>query len=219
MAYKNAVCVQIVRCRERGARNPTVRGFHRDTSWKPGEQRGTGKSQERQRFLGTIRVGRRNHARSLPRLAHRTPDTGHRTPDIGHRTSDTGHRTSDIGHRTSHIGHRTSDIGHRYNQGLPMHVTAIIAAAGSGRRLGSAKPKQMLDIGGGTMLQHSVRAFLAHPRVTEIIVVVPAGRGRCAGRVDAHAHAAAAGRRRRRAAAGFRGQRLRSRRARRRTSS
>ena len=55
-----------------------------------------------------------------------------------------------------------------------MHVTAIIAAAGSGSRVGSAQPKQMLDIGGGTMLQHSVRAFHRHPRVTDIVLVVPA---------------------------------------------
>ncbi len=56
-----------------------------------------------------------------------------------------------------------------------MHVTAIIAAAGSGRRLGSAKPKQMLDIGGGSMLQHSLKAFLAHPRISDVIVVLPQG--------------------------------------------
>src|SRR5258708_8987908 len=56
-----------------------------------------------------------------------------------------------------------------------MQVTAIIAAAGSGRRVGSDTPKQMLDIGGGSMLQHSVTAFLAHPRISEVIVVVPAG--------------------------------------------
>jgi 2-C-methyl-D-erythritol 4-phosphate cytidylyltransferase/2-C-methyl-D-erythritol 2,4-cyclodiphosphate synthase len=56
-----------------------------------------------------------------------------------------------------------------------MHVTAIIAAAGSGRRAGSATPKQMLDIGGGSMLQHSLTAFLAHPRIAEVIVVLPAG--------------------------------------------
>ena len=55
-----------------------------------------------------------------------------------------------------------------------MHVTAIIAAAGSGSRAGSPTPKQMLDIGGGTMLQHSVRTFHAHPRVTDIVLVVPA---------------------------------------------
>jgi 2-C-methyl-D-erythritol 4-phosphate cytidylyltransferase/2-C-methyl-D-erythritol 2,4-cyclodiphosphate synthase len=56
-----------------------------------------------------------------------------------------------------------------------MHVTAIIAAAGSGRRLGSATPKQMLDIGGGSMLQHSVAAFAGHPRIDDIILVLPRG--------------------------------------------
>lgn len=56
-----------------------------------------------------------------------------------------------------------------------MFVSAIIAAAGSGSRVGSAKPKQMLDIGGGSMLQHSVTAFLAHPKVSQVILVLPAG--------------------------------------------
>ena len=54
-----------------------------------------------------------------------------------------------------------------------MFVTAIIAAGGSGRRLGAAVPKQMLDIGGGTMLEHSLRAFFSHPRVSEIVIVLP----------------------------------------------
>jgi 2-C-methyl-D-erythritol 4-phosphate cytidylyltransferase/2-C-methyl-D-erythritol 2,4-cyclodiphosphate synthase len=56
-----------------------------------------------------------------------------------------------------------------------MFVSAIIAAAGSGTRLGSAKPKQLLDLGGGSMLSHSLRAFLGHPRIAEVIVVLPAG--------------------------------------------
>ena len=56
-----------------------------------------------------------------------------------------------------------------------MFVSAIIAAAGAGRRLGAAKPKQMLDIGGGSMLHHSLTAFLVHPRVSEVIVVLPKG--------------------------------------------
>src|SRR5258708_26009361 len=56
-----------------------------------------------------------------------------------------------------------------------MQATAISAAAGSGRRVGSDTTKQMLDIGGGSMLQHSVTAFVAHPRISEVIVVVPAG--------------------------------------------
>jgi 2-C-methyl-D-erythritol 4-phosphate cytidylyltransferase/2-C-methyl-D-erythritol 2,4-cyclodiphosphate synthase len=54
-----------------------------------------------------------------------------------------------------------------------MHVTAIIAAAGAGRRLGAAKPKQLLDIGGGSMLQHSVTAFTRHPRISDIVLVLP----------------------------------------------
>jgi 2-C-methyl-D-erythritol 4-phosphate cytidylyltransferase/2-C-methyl-D-erythritol 2,4-cyclodiphosphate synthase len=56
-----------------------------------------------------------------------------------------------------------------------MHVTAIIAAGGAGRRLGAPKPKQLLDIGGGTMLHHSVKAFLTHPRISDVVVVVPEG--------------------------------------------
>jgi len=54
-----------------------------------------------------------------------------------------------------------------------MHVTAIIAAGGEGRRLGAARPKQLLDIGGRTMLEHSTAAFTQHPRVTDVIVVAP----------------------------------------------
>jgi 2-C-methyl-D-erythritol 4-phosphate cytidylyltransferase / 2-C-methyl-D-erythritol 2,4-cyclodiphosphate synthase len=55
-----------------------------------------------------------------------------------------------------------------------MHVTAIIAAAGSGSRLGSAIPKQLLDVGGRSMLSRSIAAFDTHPAVSEVIVVMPA---------------------------------------------
>ncbi len=55
-----------------------------------------------------------------------------------------------------------------------MHVTAIIAAAGAGTRLGGAVPKQLLDLGGRTILQRSVDAFADHPRVDDVIVVLPA---------------------------------------------
>jgi 2-C-methyl-D-erythritol 4-phosphate cytidylyltransferase / 2-C-methyl-D-erythritol 2,4-cyclodiphosphate synthase len=54
-----------------------------------------------------------------------------------------------------------------------MHVTAIIAAGGSGRRLGAAVPKQLLEIGGRTILERSVEAFASHPRVTDVIVALP----------------------------------------------
>ena len=54
-----------------------------------------------------------------------------------------------------------------------MFVTAIIVAGGRGARLGASEPKQLLDIGGRSMLQRSVDAFLAHPAVNEIVVVLP----------------------------------------------
>src|SRR5436189_6097893 len=54
-----------------------------------------------------------------------------------------------------------------------MFVSAIIAAGGSGTRLGAGTPKQLLDIGGQSMLARTVGAFDAHPRVSEIVVVLP----------------------------------------------
>lgn len=54
-----------------------------------------------------------------------------------------------------------------------MHVTAIIAAAGSGRRLGSSTPKQFLAVGGVSVLERTLRAFEACRRVTDLIVVMP----------------------------------------------
>jgi 2-C-methyl-D-erythritol 4-phosphate cytidylyltransferase / 2-C-methyl-D-erythritol 2,4-cyclodiphosphate synthase len=54
-----------------------------------------------------------------------------------------------------------------------MHVTAIIAAGGRGERLGSSQPKQLLSIGGRTILERSVEAFALHPGVDAIIVALP----------------------------------------------
>lgn len=54
-----------------------------------------------------------------------------------------------------------------------MRVTAIIAAAGAGRRLGAAVPKQLLEIDGRSLLEYSVAAFEAHPEVRDLVVVLP----------------------------------------------
>lgn len=54
-----------------------------------------------------------------------------------------------------------------------MHVTAIIAAAGEGRRLGAAVPKQLLEIEGQSILERSVSAFTSHQRISDVIVVLP----------------------------------------------
>ena len=54
-----------------------------------------------------------------------------------------------------------------------MHVTAIIAAGGSGSRVGSHVPKQFLPLGGQTILERSVTAFLTHDQVSEVILALP----------------------------------------------
>ena len=55
-----------------------------------------------------------------------------------------------------------------------VRVSAIVAAGGAGRRLGAGVPKQLLEIGGEPILRRSVSAFLTHPRVSDVIVAVPA---------------------------------------------
>ena len=55
-----------------------------------------------------------------------------------------------------------------------MSVGVIIVAAGRGTRLGAAIPKQLLDLGGRSVLRRSVDAFDRHPAVAELVVVLPA---------------------------------------------
>src|SRR5262249_56521597 len=52
----------------------------------------------------------------------------------------------------------------------PMRVSAVIAAGGSGARLGGPRPQQFLDLGGEPILARSLRAFVAHASVDEVIV-------------------------------------------------
>jgi 2-C-methyl-D-erythritol 4-phosphate cytidylyltransferase/2-C-methyl-D-erythritol 2,4-cyclodiphosphate synthase len=55
-----------------------------------------------------------------------------------------------------------------------MRVAAVIVAGGQGARLGAGRPKQLLKIGGRSLLQRSVALCDAHPAVREVIVVLPA---------------------------------------------
>jgi 2-C-methyl-D-erythritol 4-phosphate cytidylyltransferase/2-C-methyl-D-erythritol 2,4-cyclodiphosphate synthase len=55
-----------------------------------------------------------------------------------------------------------------------MSVGVIIVAGGRGARLGASVPKQLIDLGGRSMLRRSVEAFDAHPDVAELVVVLPA---------------------------------------------
>lgn len=55
-----------------------------------------------------------------------------------------------------------------------MQVVAIVAAGGQGTRLGTAVPKQFLELGGRPMLERSVMALAACSRISQIIVAMPA---------------------------------------------
>jgi 2-C-methyl-D-erythritol 4-phosphate cytidylyltransferase / 2-C-methyl-D-erythritol 2,4-cyclodiphosphate synthase len=54
-----------------------------------------------------------------------------------------------------------------------VHVTAIVAAAGRGARVGGPTPKQFLELGGRTVLERSVRIFLEHEAVDDLVVALP----------------------------------------------
>jgi 2-C-methyl-D-erythritol 4-phosphate cytidylyltransferase/2-C-methyl-D-erythritol 2,4-cyclodiphosphate synthase len=56
-----------------------------------------------------------------------------------------------------------------------MHVTAIIAAGGRGRRFGTSVPKQLLAVADRPLLERSVALFLEHPEVHELVVALPSG--------------------------------------------
>jgi 2-C-methyl-D-erythritol 4-phosphate cytidylyltransferase len=55
-----------------------------------------------------------------------------------------------------------------------MKKYAIIAAGGSGVRMGNATPKQFIEVKGKSILSYSVRAFVSAFDDMEIIVVAPA---------------------------------------------
>lgn len=57
-----------------------------------------------------------------------------------------------------------------------MSHAAIIVAAGQGTRLGGPVPKQFQQLAGQSVLARSVRAFVEHPHIDDVVVVVAEGR-------------------------------------------
>ena len=55
-----------------------------------------------------------------------------------------------------------------------MHVSALIAAGGRGLRFGAAQPKQLLSLGGRSILERSVDAFRRCDAVDDVVVALPA---------------------------------------------
>lgn len=51
-------------------------------------------------------------------------------------------------------------------------ITAIVPAAGVGKRMQADRPKQYLMLGERTVLEHTVAALLAHPRVGNVVIAV-----------------------------------------------
>jgi 2-C-methyl-D-erythritol 4-phosphate cytidylyltransferase/2-C-methyl-D-erythritol 2,4-cyclodiphosphate synthase len=49
---------------------------------------------------------------------------------------------------------------------------ALIVAAGSGERFGGDRPKQYHDLGGRPVLRQTVEAFLGHPAIDDVMVVI-----------------------------------------------
>lgn len=56
----------------------------------------------------------------------------------------------------------------------PRRRVAVLLAGGTGTRIGSEVPKQLLEVGGATLLEHALRAFHAHPEVDVITLVMAA---------------------------------------------
>jgi 2-C-methyl-D-erythritol 4-phosphate cytidylyltransferase/2-C-methyl-D-erythritol 2,4-cyclodiphosphate synthase len=54
-----------------------------------------------------------------------------------------------------------------------MRVSAILAAGGRGARMGASVPKQLLMLGGRSILQRSFDTLEAHDSISEIIVALP----------------------------------------------
>jgi 2-C-methyl-D-erythritol 4-phosphate cytidylyltransferase len=52
-----------------------------------------------------------------------------------------------------------------------MKTVALVAAAGIGQRMGSARPKTLLEIGQKPILAWTLRAFQAHPQIDGIVLV------------------------------------------------
>ena len=63
-----------------------------------------------------------------------------------------------------------------------MRMVAVVLGGGVGQRLGAGTPKQLLTLGGRTLVERCVAAFQAAPGIDEILVVMARG---YTGRVEA----------------------------------
>jgi len=57
----------------------------------------------------------------------------------------------------------------------PAHNVAVLLAGGVGERMGGHTPKQLIELGGRTLLEHALRVFHDHELVDEILVLMVPG--------------------------------------------
>ena len=56
-----------------------------------------------------------------------------------------------------------------------MRMVAVVLGGGVGQRLGAGLPKQLLTLGGRTLVERCVAAFQTAPGIDEILVVMARG--------------------------------------------
>jgi 2-C-methyl-D-erythritol 4-phosphate cytidylyltransferase len=54
-------------------------------------------------------------------------------------------------------------------------MVAVVLGGGAGNRFGASTPKQLLTLGGKTLVEHCVTAFRQAPGVDEVLLVMPPG--------------------------------------------
>ncbi len=54
-------------------------------------------------------------------------------------------------------------------------VYAVVPAAGAGKRMGSAIPKQYLEVAGRSVLEHTLRRLAGHALIQKVVVAISAG--------------------------------------------
>ena len=56
---------------------------------------------------------------------------------------------------------------------MAKRMVAVVLGGGTGTRFGAVLPKQLLVLGGRTLVEHCVAAFAAAPGIDEILLVMP----------------------------------------------
>lgn len=56
-------------------------------------------------------------------------------------------------------------------QSLP-HYTAVVPAAGVGKRMQADRPKQYLMLGGKTIIEHTLEQLISHPQISRVVVAL-----------------------------------------------